>query len=224
MSRIDEGAKVRRRRGSVRSAAMSEQSRKIRVAVVYGGRSSEHGISVVSAGSVLARPGPGQVRGRAGRHHARRRRGCSPRPTRRGCRSPGARCPRSRRAPRSCCPATRRPTGLVVGRAGRGRARCSGRSTSCSRCCTAASARTARSRACSRWPACPTSGPGVLASAAAMDKEFTKKLLRADGLPVGRVRGGAPGQAVSVGRRASTRACRCSSSRRGPGRASASPR
>jgi D-alanine-D-alanine ligase len=31
----------------------------------------------------------------------------------------------------------------------------------------------------------PYVGPGVLASAAAMDKEFTKKLLAADGLPVG---------------------------------------
>ena len=28
--------------------------KRIRVAVVYGGRSSEHGVSVVSAGSVLA--------------------------------------------------------------------------------------------------------------------------------------------------------------------------
>ncbi|CAM3013396.1 D-alanine--D-alanine ligase [Skermania piniformis] len=32
----------------------------------------------------------------------------------------------------------------------------------------------------------PYVGPGVLASAAGMDKEFTKKLLAADGLPVGR--------------------------------------
>ncbi|MBY6680005.1 D-alanine--D-alanine ligase [Rhodococcus sp. BP-316] len=32
----------------------------------------------------------------------------------------------------------------------------------------------------------PYVGPGVLASAAAMDKEFTKKLLAAEGLPVGR--------------------------------------
>jgi D-alanine-D-alanine ligase len=31
----------------------------------------------------------------------------------------------------------------------------------------------------------PYVGPGVLASAAAMDKEFTKKLLRAEGIPVG---------------------------------------
>ena len=31
----------------------------------------------------------------------------------------------------------------------------------------------------------PYVGAGVLASAAGMDKEFTKKLLAADGLPVG---------------------------------------
>ena len=38
----------------------------------------------------------------------------------------------------------------------------------------------------------PYVGAGVFASAAAMDKEFTKKLLAADGLPVGRPRGAAP--------------------------------
>src|SRR5690606_25469002 len=32
----------------------------------------------------------------------------------------------------------------------------------------------------------PYVGPGVLASAAGMDKEFTKKLLAAEGLPIGR--------------------------------------
>ena len=32
----------------------------------------------------------------------------------------------------------------------------------------------------------PYVGAGVFASAAAMDKEFTKKLLAAEGLPVGR--------------------------------------
>lgn len=31
----------------------SEPSRKTRVAIVFGGRSSEHGISCISAGSVL---------------------------------------------------------------------------------------------------------------------------------------------------------------------------
>ena len=47
----------------------------------------------------------------------------------------------------------------------------------------------------------PYVGPGVFASAAAMDKEFTKKLLRAEGLDVGTfavVRRGAPVSAVDL--------------------------
>jgi D-alanine-D-alanine ligase len=47
----------------------------------------------------------------------------------------------------------------------------------------------------------PYVGPGVFASAAAMDKEFTKKLLRAEGLDVGSfavVRRGAPVSAVDL--------------------------
>ncbi|PZS26544.1 MAG: D-alanine--D-alanine ligase A [Pseudonocardiales bacterium] len=47
----------------------------------------------------------------------------------------------------------------------------------------------------------PYVGPGVFASAAAMDKEFTKKLLHAEGLPVGNyavVRRGAPVSAVDL--------------------------
>jgi D-alanine-D-alanine ligase len=43
----------------------------------------------------------------------------------------------------------------------------------------------------------PYVGPGVFASAAAMDKEFTKKLLRADGLSVGEYEVIRPGDVVS---------------------------
>jgi D-alanine-D-alanine ligase len=43
----------------------------------------------------------------------------------------------------------------------------------------------------------PYVGPGVFASAAAMDKEFTKKLLRAEGLPVGQFAVVRRGEAVS---------------------------
>jgi D-alanine-D-alanine ligase len=49
----------------------------------------------------------------------------------------------------------------------------------------------------------PYVGPGVFASAAAMDKEYTKKLLRADGLPVGDfevLRGGDPVAEIDLGR------------------------
>ena len=69
---------------------------------------------------------------------------------------------------------------------GEGRRRaCWPPSTWSSRCCTARTARTAPSRACSSSPGCPYVGAGVLASAAGMDKEFTKKLLAAEGLPIG---------------------------------------
>ena len=51
-------------------------------------------------------------------------------------------------------------------------------------CCTVPSARTAPSRAAGDGRRALRRA-GVLASAAGMDKEFTKKLLAADGLPVG---------------------------------------
>src|SRR5712664_3053164 len=42
------------RSSKVRSSIMSEPSPQIRVAVVFGGRSSEHAISCITAGSVMA--------------------------------------------------------------------------------------------------------------------------------------------------------------------------
>ena len=70
----------------------------------------------------------------------------------------------------------------------------------------------------------PYVGPGVFASAAAMDKEFTKKLLRGRGA-AGRRRTRCCGAAIRYRRSTwRTSACRCSSSRPGPVRASASPR
>ncbi len=47
-----------------------------------------------------------------------------------------------------------------------------------------AAARTAPSRGCSSWPACPTSARGVLGSAVGMDKVAMKDLFRAHGLPI----------------------------------------
>ena len=156
---------------------------------------------------------PGQVRGRAGRHHPgravaahRRRPG--------GLRSPAAPCPRSRRAPRSCC---RRPD--------RRRrwwrwspvppSRCCARSTSCSPCCTGASARTAPSRGCSRWPASPTSGRACSRAPRRMDKESPRSCCA----PRGSTSAASRWCAAAVpARRAdlTTSACRCSST--GPGR------
>jgi D-alanine-D-alanine ligase len=69
----------------------------------------------------------------------------------------------------------------------------------------------------------PYVGSNVFASAAAMDKEFTKKLAAAAGHPVGPVRGAARRRALSDADRSGS-GCRCSSSRPGPGRPSASPR
>ena len=65
------------------------------------------------------------------------------------------------------------------------RLRSSVRSTSSSRCCTARSARTARSRACSSSPTCRYVGAGVSPRAVGMDKHLMKLVLAGAGLPVG---------------------------------------
>ncbi len=69
----------------------------------------------------------------------------------------------------------------------------------------------------------PYVGAGVFASAAAMDKEFTKKLLAAEGLSVGDYVVVRPGRTVSMPT-IEHWGCRCSSSRPAPDRASASAR
>ena len=169
---------------------------RIRVAVIYGGRSSEHGISVVSAGSVLAAldpakydvvpigitpegawvltdatPGSLQI---SGRTLPEVEKGTSvvlaPDPTAAGMMTvePG--------------------TGLAVlesvdvvfpvlhGRFGED----------------------GTIQGLLEMAGVPYVGPGVFASAAAMDKEFTKKLLHADGLPVGSYSVLRRGEPVSV--------------------------
>ena len=60
---------------AARVVAMNEP-RKPRVAVVFGGRSSEHAISCVTAGSVLAGDRPREVRRGARRHRDRTAGGC----------------------------------------------------------------------------------------------------------------------------------------------------
>ena len=140
---------------SVGSASVA----RIRVAVVYGGRSSEHGISVRLRGQRARRARPRRKydvipigitpAGRVGAHRRRPERAADHRPH----------AARGREGHRG-----RAAAGPDRGRAGHASSRapacrCSSRSTWCSRCCTAGSARTAPSRACSRWPACPTSGP-----------------------------------------------------------------
>ncbi len=125
--------------------------------------------------------------------------------------------------------ATRRAPTLVVTEPCAAAARCSARSTWSSRCCTARGARTAPSRACSRWPACATSAPACSPPRSSMDKAFMKVVLagrRAPGAAVDhrhpRGVGARPGGLPRAGRRRS--ASRCSSSRPAAARASASPR
>ena len=162
---------------------------------------------------------PRAVRGDPGRHHPGRVVGADRAPTRPTSRSPDGRCRPSATAPRWCC----RPTRPVAGAAARAAAPAP-RSTSPSRCCTAASARTARSRACSRWPACPTSGPACSPARPRWTRSSPRSCSRRPGSPVGDyvvVRGDRAGRSRPT---SSTWACRCSSSRPGPVRASASAR
>ena len=68
----------------------------------------------------------------------------------------------------------------------------------------------------------PYVGSGVLGSAVAMDKEFTKKLLAAEGLPVGPYAVVRAGGVAGRGGRGSGSGCRCSSSRPAAARRSGS--
>ena len=160
--------------------------RKTRVAVVFGGRSTEHAISCVSAGSILGALDPDEFEvvpvgiTREGRWVLTSG-------------DPAQLAIDARRLPEITAesgtavvlPADPTAGGLVVLDPAEGAARARPASTWSSRCCTAPTARTAPSRACWRWPASRTSGADVFASAAAMDKEFTKKLAAAEGIPVG---------------------------------------
>ena len=117
-----------------------------------------------------------------------RRAGCSPRATRRSCRSPGARCPRSRTAPRSSCPAD-------PDRGGTGRRSSPARGVQALETVDVVFpvlhgrfGEDGTIQGLLEMAGVPYVGPGVFASAAAMDKEFTKKLLRAEGLDGRRLR------------------------------------
>ena len=140
--------------------------KKLRVGVIYGGRSGEHEVSVASAASIFkhldrdtVRGGPDPHReGRAlGAAGAARRRRSRPREVLKQARDRGARSRSTRRRARQRLAA----------------------STSSFPCCTDRTARTARCRACSSWPTCRTSAPGVLGSAVGMDKAVMKTLFAA---------------------------------------------
>jgi len=158
-------------------------NRKIRVAVVYGGRSSEHGVSVVSAGSVLSALDPdryeivpvGITRGG-------------------GWVLTGAD-PEKLQITGRTLPAVETGTavmlsgdpgahGLVVVEPGEG-AQVLGSVDVVFPVLHGRFGEDGTIQGLLEMAGVPYVGPGVFASAAAMDKEFTKKLLRAEGLPVG---------------------------------------
>ena len=92
-------------------------------------------------------------------------------------------------------------------------------STWCSRCCTARTARTAPSRACWSWPACPTSAPGCWPRAAGDGQGVHQEAAGRRGSAGRRLGGAAAGRADARPRTSgSGSACRCSSSRPGPAR------
>ena len=170
---------------------------KLRVGVIYGGRSGEHEVSVASGASILAHLDrekydavPVKIE-KDGRWTLPERAptSISAAEVIEGTRAASARAIEPVRE--ALMPA--HPGGdtlITVDRPGPGRAARERRSsrawrwTSCSRCCTDRMARTARSRGCWSLPTSPYVGPGVMASAVGMDKVTMKVLFEARGLPV----------------------------------------
>ena len=198
------------------------------VALVFGGRSSEHAVSCATAAGVIGRSTAtattsSRSASREDGHWvlARRRPG-------RTCGSPPTAPPRSRRRRRaSSCPST--PPTAPCRHEPEQPPRRSARSTSCSRCCTGPLARTAPSRACSSWPTSAMSVRGSSHPRRCMDKHVMKVAVRVGRAARGAVRrhhrrAVASRQGGRHGCRARALAGRCSSSPRGPGRAWASPR
>ena len=161
---------------------MSEHP-KIRVAVVYGGRSSEHGVSVVSAGSVLSALDPERyevVPVGITRDGGWVLTGAEPEKLQ----ITGRTLPEVDSGTAVMLPGDPTAHGLVVVEPGEGAQ-------------VLAGVDVVFPVLHGRWgedgtiqgllemAGVPYVGPGVFASAAAMDKEFTKKLLRAEGLPIG---------------------------------------
>ena len=114
---------------------------------------------------------PDALRGRAGGHHHRR--------------------PLVARRLRRASGADRRPVastalpGAFGGRRRRSRppVRARSTSTSCSRCCTVPTARTAPCRACSSWPTCRTSARASSAPRSRWTRSMMKRAFAAAGLP-----------------------------------------
>ncbi len=166
-------------------APQATPGRKPRVAVVFGGRSSEHAISCVSAGSVLRRHRPGRVRRGADRHLARGALGAG-----RG-RAREARDHRRRAARRSTRPAARSllagdptSTGMVVLEPGKV-PRELGEVDVVLPLLHGPYGEDGTMQGLLELAGVRYVGSGVFASAAAMDKGHMKALFAAAGLPVG---------------------------------------
>ena len=149
--------------------------------VVFGGRSGEHEISLRSALSIMSAMDPARYEvvpigiARDGRwylyHDALRMLGAAVGESRRAATAP------TRGEPAAA--ARRRPHWSVWHGDPGGRARKEGGALMWSfRSCMGPTAKMARCRVCSNWPAIPYVGAGVLGSAIGMDKDMQKRLLR----------------------------------------------
>jgi D-alanine-D-alanine ligase len=158
---------------------------KLRVGVIYGGRSGEHEVSLASAAAVFKNLDPGRydaVPIRIEKDGAGRCRDAA------DARSRGRRDSRGRERP-DLRPRAKRTVGAPGGDTlmtidrGRERGRPGSRSTSCSRCCTAVRRRR-HGAGLLELANVPYVGAGVLASAVGMDKAVMKLVFAREGLPI----------------------------------------
>ncbi len=169
---------------------------KIRVAVVYGGRSSEHGVSVVSAGSVLSALDPERyeiVPVGITREGGWVLTGADPAKLQ----ITGREMPEVDAGTAVVLPGDPTSDGLVVVEPGEG-ARVLGAVDVVFPVLHGRFGEDGTIQGLLEMAGVPYVGAGVFASAAAMDKEITKKLLRAEGLPVADYLAVTPTQEVSV--------------------------
>ena len=198
---------------------------KTRVAIVFGGRSPEHGISCVSAGSVLGALDPDEFEvvpvgiTRAGQWVL-----TNGDPAAAGDHRPAAAGDHRRlRRRQSCCAADPTGNGLMVLDPTEG-PRALADVDVVFPVLHGAYGEDGTIQGMLEMAGIPYVGANVFASAAAMDKEFTKKLCAVEGIPVGPYAVLRSGMTAQRGRTRSGSACRSSSSRPGPARRSASPR
>ena len=171
-------------------------TRKIRVAVVYGGRSSEHGVSVVSAGSVLSALDPDRydiVPVGITRQGGWVLTGADPAKLQ----ITGREMPEVDAGTAVVLPGDPTSDGLLVVEPGEG-ARLLGTVDVVFPVLHGRFGEDGTIQGLLEMAGVPYVGAGVFASAAAMDKEITKKLLRAEGLPVADYLAVTPTQGVSA--------------------------